>query len=246
VVQNQPDLLDTIGGLLEEEGVSYESASTSMEAVRKILVGDYKIVLIDPGADGLDWFETALKIRRVPDLACVALVAITGEDENGEFHRKATEAGFSDFLEKPLKKSDVMRLLNKYMGADGIVVDRSGKAWTPEEVTEAAGSAGMEDGSVEELITSMREKFLESLGAWLEHMNRSLKLGEYEQIIETGALVEGTADIVGYPQMAMVGTWLVKHTAPGTRDEVERALETLSTLYLDEVAGQLSEDIART
>ena len=59
------------------------------------------IMLIDIGLPGIDGYELATRLRAMPDLAAVRLIAVTGYAEEADRVR-AIASGFDEHLVKPL------------------------------------------------------------------------------------------------------------------------------------------------
>jgi signal transduction histidine kinase len=69
-----------------------------------------EVVLLDIGLPGLDGFQTAKRIRAVPEFRNIVLIAVTGFGQ--DFDRlKSKEAGFDKHLVKPVEFSHVQELL---------------------------------------------------------------------------------------------------------------------------------------
>jgi len=59
-----------------------------------------EVIFLDIGMPGMDGFETARRLRRMPELDGTVLVALTGYGQESD-RRRAFETGFDDFLVKP-------------------------------------------------------------------------------------------------------------------------------------------------
>ncbi len=66
-----------------------------------------EVVLLDIGLPGMDGYEVARRLREMPSLAGVFLVAMTGY-ANPEDRLAAKEAGFDEHLAKPVDL-DILR-----------------------------------------------------------------------------------------------------------------------------------------
>jgi CheY-like chemotaxis protein len=68
------------------------------------------IVLLDIGLPGMDGYELARRIRELPELGGVQLIAVTGRGQEAD--RQAAEAaGFHSFITKPVDPEELARLL---------------------------------------------------------------------------------------------------------------------------------------
>jgi signal transduction histidine kinase len=68
------------------------------------------VVICDIGLPGMDGFELAQHIRRIPALSCVRLIAMTGYGDNRDRDR-GLDAGFEKYLVKPADPEAVAQLL---------------------------------------------------------------------------------------------------------------------------------------
>jgi CheY-like chemotaxis protein len=67
-------------------------------------------VLLDIGLPEIDGYEVARRIRAIPDLADVRLVALTGYGQ-AEDKRRTEAAGFDSHLVKPVDLAELQRTL---------------------------------------------------------------------------------------------------------------------------------------
>ena len=96
------------GGCLLKEGVAAAIAPDGPTALTSIATFGPDIALIDVGLPGMNGYELARRIREMPAMKAVPLVAVTGYGRE-EDRRTALEAGFSLHLVKPV---DPVRLEN--------------------------------------------------------------------------------------------------------------------------------------
>jgi two-component system CheB/CheR fusion protein len=68
------------------------------------------VMLLDIGLPGMDGFEIARRLRGMPELKDMCLIACTGY--GGDDHRRLmTEAGFDGYLIKPVEVAELERIL---------------------------------------------------------------------------------------------------------------------------------------
>lgn len=115
VVDDDPDVADSTAVLLELEGNQVAVAPTGEDALKQLPLFHPDVVLLDIGLKGMDGFETARRLRAMPEGAELALVAVTGYGDEGT-RAKALEAGCDFHMVKPVKFEDLARLLAKLDG----------------------------------------------------------------------------------------------------------------------------------
>ena len=105
--------------ILEDHGLVVEEADNGRKAIEAVKVKDpgyYSFVLMDIEMPVMDGYESAMKIRKLPNRirANVPIIALTANafPENRE---KATEAGMDDFLSKPVNSARLLRSLAKFV-----------------------------------------------------------------------------------------------------------------------------------
>jgi CheY-like chemotaxis protein len=101
---------DVVTQTLVEEGVDVHSCGGGAEALELCRQLEPDAVLLDLNMPELDGLETARAIRRDPKIAHLRLVALTGRG-TWELRRKAIEAGFDEFLVKPVPAETLLRAL---------------------------------------------------------------------------------------------------------------------------------------
>ena len=79
----------------------------ALEAVQQFRAD---LVLLDIGLPGLSGLEVAKRIRQIPALAPIILVALTGYGQETD-HRNSKEAGFDHHLVKPANFDQVNEIL---------------------------------------------------------------------------------------------------------------------------------------
>jgi two-component system CheB/CheR fusion protein len=109
LIDDHPDILETMRDVLELIGYAVRTASTGREgvAIANELVPD--LVLCDIGLPDIDGYEVARQLRRNDALHDTVLVALTGYGQV-EDRERARQAGFSRLVTKPATL-DVLRSL---------------------------------------------------------------------------------------------------------------------------------------
>jgi len=108
VVDDHPEVVQLLESLLGKARYDTDSAADGVEAVLKVVEGDFDAVLMDvkmPRLDGID----ALKIIRAikPELP---VIMFTGGPTKTEVE-EAKRSGASDFLVKPVAPQDLVESL---------------------------------------------------------------------------------------------------------------------------------------
>jgi CheY-like chemotaxis protein len=100
VVDDNRDAADSLAALLRLQGHDVRVAYDGESSVSEATVHRPELILLDIGMPGIDGYETARRIRRIPGLDAARLVALTGWGQE-EDRRRTAASGFDGHLVKP-------------------------------------------------------------------------------------------------------------------------------------------------
>jgi signal transduction histidine kinase len=106
VIDDSPDTLELLHTLFEQKGSQVVSAGSAAEALRLAAEHAPSIIISDIGMPGMDGYELLAALRRMPKLALVPAIAVSGYAMD-EDRARALRAGFAAHLSKPI---DIDRL----------------------------------------------------------------------------------------------------------------------------------------
>lgn len=109
IVDDEPSILQSLSGLLTDEGFEVATASNGYEALQHIEAEAPDLVLLDIWMPGIDGLETLKEIKK--NNPHIQVIMITGHG-NIETAVQATKAGAFDFIEKPLSIDKVILAIN--------------------------------------------------------------------------------------------------------------------------------------
>jgi signal transduction histidine kinase len=102
MVDDEPNNLLALEGLLEPLGQNLLRAQSGEEALRLVLKHNPAVILLDVRMPGMDGFETARMIRRRERSRHTPIIFLTGVSREMESAFRGYEAGAVDYLVKPL------------------------------------------------------------------------------------------------------------------------------------------------
>ncbi len=116
VVDDNLDAAEMLATLLELDGHETRTAPDGPAALD--LAGEFspEIVFLDIGLPGMNGYELARRLRALPGLAAVRLVAVTGWGQDDD-RRQSANAGIDRHLTKPVDPNAVRAMVG--MPADG-------------------------------------------------------------------------------------------------------------------------------
>lgn len=110
--------LTLVTHLLKRTGIKPDTASSGEECLKKAAENHYDMILLDHVMPGMDGVETLDRLRRMGGhLADIPVIALTANVMSGARERYLN-AGFSDFIEKPIVPSKLEAALVQYLPSE--------------------------------------------------------------------------------------------------------------------------------
>ncbi len=109
IVDDEPSILQSLGGLLADEGFEVMTAFNGYEALKIVDSESPDLILLDIWMPGMDGMETLREIKK--ENPFIQVIMITGHG-NIDTAVRATKLGAYDFIEKPLSIDRVIVAIN--------------------------------------------------------------------------------------------------------------------------------------
>jgi signal transduction histidine kinase len=106
--------------ILENAGMTYDMAEDGIEALEKFHEGNYDVILMDenmPNMGGMEAMKEILKIEKEEGRVHTPVISLTANALQGDKER-FLEAGFDDYLSKPVDPQGLMSTIGRVMGTD--------------------------------------------------------------------------------------------------------------------------------
>lgn len=112
VVDDEPAVIRAIQRELDKHGGPYEvdGCTSGVEALVRIGAVQPDLVLLDIYMEGLDGFEVCRRLRGIPELERLLIVAITAQPTD-EARKRIMDCGAADYWVKPVRAEQVTGLL---------------------------------------------------------------------------------------------------------------------------------------
>jgi PAS domain S-box-containing protein len=110
VVDDNMDTADTLSLLLRLRGYETQTANDGLKALDAALAFLPDVILLDIGLPGADGYQVAQRVRQLPGLQNVVLVAMTGYGQESDRVR-SQDAGFDHHMVKPADLDKLQQLL---------------------------------------------------------------------------------------------------------------------------------------
>jgi CheY-like chemotaxis protein len=121
IIDDDTDLLRLVETLVRAINMQPISASSAMEGLTIIANGlKPDLVLLDIKMPGLCGFQTFDRLRANPDLKNVKIIAFTAY-ANELAQDRITDYGFDDYISKPFKKSDLIKVIKQALAANAVL-----------------------------------------------------------------------------------------------------------------------------
>ncbi|MGE8367785.1 hybrid sensor histidine kinase/response regulator [Cupriavidus basilensis] len=112
VVDDNIDALEAMALTLEAMGHTVVTAIDGPAAIVRAVKTRPDVILLDLGMPAMDGFEIARRLRAIPELQHVRLVALTGYSQPAD-RQRTTQAGFDRHLVKPVDLEALSRILDE-------------------------------------------------------------------------------------------------------------------------------------
>ena len=114
LVEDTEDNRQMMGRLLELSGFRVVEATNGQEAVEVAARENPKIILMDLSLPFIDGLAATRRIRDLPGLKNVPIVAVSAHD-TADFHHEALAAGCDAYLTKPIDFSELEEVMRRMM-----------------------------------------------------------------------------------------------------------------------------------
>ena len=124
VVDDEPGICQSLGGVLEDEGYAVASAESGEACLTALPAGEFELVLLDVWLPGVDGMEVLSRIQEIPFDERPVVVMISGHGSI-EAAVRATKLGAFDFLEKPLSIEKVSVVVKNALAHRSLALENS-------------------------------------------------------------------------------------------------------------------------
>lgn len=114
VVDDSPDTLGLVNDTLEEEGFNVLVALEGKQALTIAQRIRPDMILLDALMPHLDGFATCIELKKMPDLAAIPVIFMTGLSDTDSVVR-GLHAGGVDYLTKPINPDELVARMNVHL-----------------------------------------------------------------------------------------------------------------------------------
>ena len=117
IVEDNPDVADSLAMLLDHMGHQAKIVSNGFAALEAVGAETFDAVLVDIGLPGIDGYEVARRMRRLPNFSAKNLIALTGYGQD-DARQRALAAGFDLHMIKPINIEQLESILQQAPSAN--------------------------------------------------------------------------------------------------------------------------------
>ncbi|MDX1667819.1 MAG: response regulator, partial [Limnobacter sp.] len=239
VVEDNPTNQELLQIVLEQLNCRCTLANNGREGLDKAKQTEFSLIIMDCQMPEMDGYTASQKIRtheqetgRKP----VPIVALTANAQAGD-REKCLAAGMSDYLAKPVRRPDIVQMLQNYLGGSHTERKGSNKVVEAPAPTEQTQLDWLDTDQLAELIgddthlqsmvlTRYRDNLKKDQRTLLEHISE----GRWKQIPSVLHKMRGGANGSGATKLGKMlfdMEELVKTTQTADKDTIEEVLNAI-------------------
>ncbi|HBS41519.1 MAG TPA: hypothetical protein DEA26_02475 [Oceanospirillales bacterium] len=227
VDDNEPNLKLLIT-LLQDMGVQVISASSGFEAVAIAEKTPVDLVLMDIRMPGMSGAEATRRIREIPGISNLPVVAVTAHAMADE-RQALMNAGMNDYQTKPISQEELARVVERWTGFHPRVTSFPPVPTSPRRDTEIFSQelALQRSSGNLTLATEMFVKLTESLEGEQERIVSLWENESLDELLEAVHRLHGATRYCGVPALSNALEYFETRLKANTSDEFPQAMRRL-------------------
>src|SRR5690606_36345546 len=114
VVEDNPDHSKLVSWILEDEGFDVTCVESGERCLALLEKGQYDLILMDISLPGISGKEVTRRIRQIPTLQNLPVLALTAHAIETE-QQSILTSGVDDLLTKPINEDQLVNTVKKYL-----------------------------------------------------------------------------------------------------------------------------------
>ncbi|TDV72088.1 response regulator [Pseudomonas sp. LP_7_YM] len=114
LVEDNPVNRTVVQAMLRSMGLQVSVADDGVQAVSMASAEKFALVLMDCRLPVMDGYEATRRIRQLPGLETLPIIALTANARHGD-RDVCLQAGMNDYLAKPFKRTDLQQVLQRWL-----------------------------------------------------------------------------------------------------------------------------------
>ncbi|CAB5105766.1 Two-component system sensor histidine kinase [Olavius algarvensis associated proteobacterium Delta 3] len=226
--------------LLEKAGLHIDEAENGQEGVNKAVAEHYDAILMDVNMPVMDGFTATEKLRRQG--LKTPIIALTANAMKG-FEKDCLDAGYSDYITKPIDIDQFMHLMADLLGGRQIAADPGTSDNGPG--AESSGGKTAQTGGPIPIVSKLPAdnakfrdliaRFISSLQDRFDAVEQARSEGDFGKVADFAHWLKGSGGTMGFDQFTEPAARLEMLAREGSRET-----EILQTMeQLRDMAGRL-------
>ena len=106
LVEDDPQMLEVLGGLLHDDHICLIGAKDAREALDRLRERSFDLILLDLGLPGVNGFELLRQLKESPETEAIPVIVLTAWNSTSDKIR-GFELGAVDYLTKPFESAEL-------------------------------------------------------------------------------------------------------------------------------------------
>ncbi len=240
LVEDVPEIARLIRSILAKSRVDLDLAENGLAACEMAIASraagrPYHLILMDIRMPMVNGYEATRRLRAQGWDG--PIVAVTAHSMRGD-REKCLEAGFNDYLPKPISQAAFFGILERYLGAPDTATGETSA--DPKPV--GGGGAGLfggllDDAAARELV----DEYARALALKAEAVEKAFLAGDAALLAKLTHEIKGSAGMYGFPRISEKALSLSQLAA--NRENLERI--EAAVFELTRLCRRASEEIGR-
>ena len=232
--------LSVIKGLLKNTKIQIDTAESGFKTLKKVCEKEYDILFIDHRMPGMDGIETLQAMKTLIGNKCTGkpCIALTANAIAGA-REMYLEAGFNDYLTKPVIPEKLERMIRKYLppelidsadsaSQEGTAQEKAGSFAAPEGIDADAALANC--GSTD-LLRDMLSQFYEAIPANTQELQALVEQGDTAGFRIKVHALKSTSRLIGALELSEKAARLEAAADSGDTERIAKDTPPLLELY---------------
>ena len=234
---------------LNSVGISVELAENGQEAVEAFKRNRYDLIFMDIQMPILDGYEATLRIRELesqaksdgtadnsPSVRRVPIIAMTAHALKG-YKEKCLEAGMDDYITKPLRRKELISMVNKWISSDSAKVSDPASIENDNSLSTTEIKSNSEpidlDRALEEfmdekeVLKNVLEVFIQNASQQVDIINKAIRDQNSEIVRKEAHAIKGGASNLAAERLANIAFTLENIGSSDTLDQGYPVLQKL-------------------
>ncbi len=159
ILEDNPQMAETLALTLEDEGYQVSTATTAVEAVSLAAQLAFDLVISDIRMEGMDGLEALQRMKaESPDVSTMVITGYSSEADS----LRALQLGVGDYLKKPFTMQELTERVRRLLGERPALDFQSVAHWAVDELARARGVVPSEE--LEGTLKALGAPFLGTAG----------------------------------------------------------------------------------